>query len=164
MGANAKAKRLGALCRVLFERKVMIDNYDGDPRIVIDQDGASIEYIDGQPDMDAGLGNSDIIGLFTATGWPGNFLLEQEQRIGSDFEALALGPITLSKLADIENAARRAVQTDVANTDSITVSVVNPTGTRLDVLIRRAPPGRDVNELLITRYGLNWINQANTDN
>lgn len=138
----------------------MIDNYDGDPRIVIDQDGASIVYSDGQPGMDAGLGNSDIIGLFTAPGWPGNFLLEQDQQIGSDFETLATGSITLSVLADIEDAARRAIRADVANTDSVSVSVVNLIGTRLDVVIQRSPPGSDVDELLVTRHGLNWINQA----
>ena len=142
----------------------MIDNYDGDPRIIIDKNGASLCYADGQPSMDAGLGNSDIIGLFTSPGWPGNFLLDSDQQIGSDFEELATGSITLSKLADIEDAARRAIQTDIADTDSISVTVANPIGARLDVIIRRSPPGQDVDELLVTRYGLNWINQANMSN
>lgn len=139
----------------------MIDNYDGDPRIVIDKNGADLIYRDGQPSMDAGLGNSDIIGLFTAPGWPGNFLLEQDQQIGSDFEEVALGSVTLSKLADIENSARRAVQADTANTDSVSIAIANPIGTRLDLVIRRSPPGRDVDKLLVSRYGLNWINQVN---
>lgn len=140
----------------------MTDNYDGDPRIVIDENGASIEYADGQPSMDAGLGNNDIIGLFTAPGWPGNILLESDQQIGSDFEEQATGSITLEKLADIEDAARRAVQADVADTDNVSIEIANPIGTRLDIAIRRSPPGSDVNELLVSRYGLNWINQANT--
>lgn len=139
----------------------MIDNYDGDPRIVIDENGADLIYRDGQPSMDAGLGNNDIIGLFTAPGWPGNFLLEQDQRIGSDFEEVATGSITISKLADIEDSARRAVQTDVADTDSASVTITNPIGTRLDLVMRRSPPGRDVDKLLVSRHGLNWINQVN---
>lgn len=139
----------------------MTDNYDGDPRIVIGKDGAEIVYRDGQPVMDAGLENNDLIALFTAPGWPGNALLDADQQIGSDFEELATGSITLSKLADIENAARRALTSPVAVTDSVEVSVVNPAGTSLGVLIRRAPPGQDVGQLLVTRDGLNWVNQAN---
>ena len=139
----------------------MTDNYDGDPRIVIDKDGASIEYRDGQPVMDAGLENNDLIALFTEPGWPGNVLLEDDQQIGSDFEKLATGSITLSKLTDIENAARLALTSEIVSTDSIEVSVVNPAGTSLAVVIRRAPPGQDVGELLVSRDGLNWINQAN---
>ena len=139
----------------------MTDNYDGDPRIVIDKDGATLDYRDGQPVMDAGLENNDLIALFTEPGWPGNVLLEEDQQIGSDFEGLATGTITLSKLAIIENAARLALASPNAKTESIAVSVVNPAGSSLAVVIRRTPPGQDVGELLVTREGLNWINQAN---
>lgn len=139
----------------------MTDNYDGDPRIAIDKDGADIVYRDGQPVMDAGLENNDLIALFTAPGWPGNVLLENGQQIGSDFEEQALGSITLSKLAVIENSARLAIESPVAKTESVAVSVVNPAGSSLGVVIRRTPPGQDVGELLVTRDGLNWINQAN---
>jgi len=139
----------------------MTDNYDGDPRIVIDKDGANIIYRDGQPVMDAGLENNDLIALFTEPGWPGNVLLKDEQKIGSDFEKQATGSITLSKLAVIENSARRALTSPVAKTENLAVSVVNPTGLSLSVSIKRTPPGQDVGELLVTRDGLNWINQAN---
>ena len=139
----------------------MTDNYDGDPRIVIDKDGADLIYRDGQPVMDAGLENNDLIALFTEPGWPGNVLLEDDQQIGSDFEELATGTITLSKLATIENAARLALDSPNAKTESITVSVVNPAGSSLAVVIRRTPPGQDIGKLLVAREGLNWINQAN---
>ena len=139
----------------------MTDNYDGDPRIVIDKDGADLIYRDGQPVMDAGLENNDLIALFTEPGWPGNVLLEDDQQIGSDFEEQATGTITLSKLAIIENAARLALDSPNAKTESITVSVVNPAGSSLAVAIRRTPPGQDVGKLLVSREGLNWINQAN---
>ena len=139
----------------------MTDNYDGDPRIVIDKNGADLAYRDGQPVMDAGLENNDLIALFTEPGWPGNVLLEEDQQIGSDFEEQATGTITLSKLATIENAARLALISPNVKTEGIAVSVVNPTGASLAVVIRRAPPGQDIGELLVTREGLNWINQAN---
>ena len=139
----------------------MTDNYDGDPRIVIDQNGAELVYRDGQPVMDAGLENNDLIALLTAPGWPGNVLLDADQQIGSDFEELATGSITLSKLADIEDSARRALTASVASTDAVSVTANNPAGNSLSVQIRRTPPGQDVGELLVTRDGLNWINQAN---
>ena len=139
----------------------MTDNYDGDPRIVIDKDGADLIYRDGQPVMDAGLENNDLIALFTEPGWPGNVLLEDDQQIGSDFEEQATGTITLSKLATIENAARLALDSPNAKTESISVSVINPAGSSLAVAIRRTPPGQDVGKLLVAREGLNWINQAN---
>lgn len=139
----------------------MIDNFDGDPRIVVDADGADIVYRDGQPVMDAGLENSDTIALLTAPGWPGNDLLPPDQHIGSDFEKLATGPVTRSKLIEIENAARLALTGPIVDTDTVEVSAGNPSGTRVDVRIRRTPPGQDVDRLLVTRDGLNWINQAN---
>lgn len=138
----------------------MTDSYEGDPRISIGKNGAELVYSDGQPDMDAGLENNDIIALFTAPGWPGNALLDEAQRIGSDFEEKATGTVTLSRLALIEDAARRAVSSSVADTEAVTVSAANTAGTRLDVVIRRVPPGQDVQQLLVTRDGLNWINQA----
>lgn len=139
----------------------MTDKYDGDPRIVIDKNGADLIYRDGQPVMDEGLENNDLIALFTAPGWPGNVLLQDDQQIGSDFEERATGPITLSGIAVLENSARLALTSPIAKTESIAVSVINPAGSSLVVIIKRAPPGQDVGKLLVTRDGLNWINQAN---
>jgi len=140
----------------------MSDNFSGDPRIVIDADGADIIYRDGQPVMDSGLENSDIIALFTAPGWPGNDLLQEDQKIGSDFERLATGTITRSSMIDIANAARLALTSSTVNTDLVDVSVANPSGSRIDVRIRRSPPGQDIEELVISRDRMSWSNQAST--
>jgi len=131
-------------------------SYDGDPRIVITPDGADIVYRDGQPIMDYGLENSDIIALFTEQGWPGNALLAEP--IGSDFESMARGTITKTKLIDIANAARRALSSSVVDTVSVTVS--NPSGAGLEIAIERAPPGQDVQKMVVTRDNINWMNQS----
>jgi hypothetical protein len=138
-----------------------MDAYGGDPRITIDENGADLVYRDGQPVMDQGLENSDLISLFTAPGWCGNILLEEDQRIGSDFEKKATGTLTLSKLALIENAARLALISPSVLTENIQVSVVNTQGSGLSVVIRRGPPGQDIKELVLSRNGLNWLSQAN---
>lgn len=138
----------------------MTPGFDGDPRIFIDPNGAFLDYRDGQPVMDEGLENHDVIALLTTPGWVGNDLFADDEAIGSDFEQIARDTITLTSLNNTEDAARRALEADIAETESVDVAVNNPTGMRLDVLVRRAPPGGDVQSFLLTRDGSAWINQA----
>lgn len=137
-----------------------MSGYDGDPKLILTQDGAELVYNDGQPVMDAGLENNALIALFTAPGWVGNTILADDQQIGSDFEVQARGTLTLSKLADIENAASRALADDIQKLTENTASVINPSGNQLDMKLRLAPPGEDVDLLLTSKNGLNWRSQA----
>lgn len=135
--------------------------FEGDPKIFIGADGAYLEYRDGQPVMDEGLENHDVIALLTTPGWVGNDLFDEARQVGSDFEAIARGPITLSSLNDTAKAAERALAADIAETSEVEVAVANPTGSRLDVRIVRRPPGGDLQAFLLTRNGAAWINQVN---
>ena len=137
-----------------------MNNFDGDPKLILTENGAELVYQDGQPVMDQGLENNALIALFTKPGWAGNVLLADDQQIGSDFESQARGTLTLSKLADIENAASRALSSDVQKLTENIAEVNNPIGNRLDMLLRLAPPGEDVNLLLTSKNGLNWRSQA----
>lgn len=137
-----------------------MSGYDGDPKLILTQDGAELVYNDGQPAMDAGLENNALIALFTSPGWVGNTILGPDQQIGSDFESRARGTLTLSKLADIENSASRALASDIQKLTENTASVINPIGNRLDMKLRLAPPGEDVDLLLTSENGLNWRSQA----
>lgn len=134
--------------------------FEGDPKLVITKDGADLVYNNGQPVMDDGLENNALISLFTAPGWIGNTLLNEDQQIGSDFEILARGTLTLSKLADIENSADRALSTSFQKVTETSAQVNNPTGNQLDMLVRISPPGQDVDLLLTSKNGLNWRSQA----
>ena len=137
-----------------------MSGFEGDPKLILTAEGADLVYRDGQPVMDQGLENNALIALFTAPGWVGNTLLPLDQQIGSDFEAKARGTLTLSKLADIENAAALALASDVQKITNNVAQVINPTGNRLDMALRLAPPGEDVDLLLTSRNGLNWRAQA----
>ena len=134
------------------------DYTQGDPRISIDENGASIEWVDGQPVMDQGLENTAVIALFTGLNWVGNFYLRGEEKIGSDFESVSTSaPITLSKLADVEEAANRALKSELYEAE---IGTRNPRSAEIDVGIILTPPGQDVERLLVSTNGQNWQNQA----
>ncbi len=135
------------------------DVFQGDPRLILDENGARLQFIGGHPLLDQGLENLALISLFTAPGWAGNDLFaDAAQQIGSDFESSAKQPITLSALNDIRNAAIKALENPAFG--KVTVDVTNPTGIRIQVSIRIEPPGADMQELLLTTNGLNWQAQA----
>jgi hypothetical protein len=135
----------------------MIDPYQGDPRLFLDENGSELEFKNGQPVVDQGLENSALISLFTAPGWAGNIFLAASQKIGSEFEELASGTITLQSLIDTEKAALSALDDEAYG--EVSVEVVNSNSYRLNTKIRISPPGRDVDTLLVQKNGLNWIAQ-----
>lgn len=140
----------------------MSDRFSGDPKIYLTQDGAEMLFEGGQPVMDSGLENLAGISLFTAPGWWGNSLtLNEDEKIGSDFEETALGPITLQKLADIKQIGESALDNQAFG--DVDMTVINPVNWRIDVATVISPPGQDIGQLILTRNGQNWINQANQD-
>lgn len=137
----------------------MADNFSGDLKIVIDEDGADIILKDGQPVMDKGLENYVGISLFTRKGWAGNvFFRNEEQKIGSDHEVETEKPITLKQLVVIENEIEKALTTEVFGQKEITIS--NPEKNHINEHIKIQPPGSSSQELLIKNFGINWIEQA----
>lgn len=136
----------------------MSDIFQGDPRLVLDENGADLPFRGGQPIMDRGLENLVLISLFTKPGWAGNVLFPDEnQKIGSDFEDSTNQAITLQSLNDTRQAALEALKNDAfADVD---VEVTNPVSTRRDILIKISPPGRDQQTLLLQKNGTNWIFQ-----
>jgi phage gp46-like protein len=117
---------------------------------------ADFRYIAGNPVMDQGVRNAAIISLFTDEGWGGNVFLPPESRIGSDFNKLCKGTITLSRLADIENAAVRALQSKLF--PKVEAEARNPDGDHLEVNIKIGSGG----SLSLNRESALW--QAQTRN
>jgi hypothetical protein len=134
------------------------DIFQGDPAIKITENGATLVFTGGQPVMDSGVHNQALISLFTEKGWPGNHLLKPQSQIGSDFEKLARGPITLSSLARIEQTAVAALKADIFGT--VTTVASNPESWRTEVRILIEPPGGSEVEILLVSNGQNWISQA----
>lgn len=133
--------------------------YQGDPKLSLGPDGSRLTFIAGQPVLDKGLENMVMLLLFTKRGWCGNSLFDNPaNHIGSDFEATFGAPITIQALNDRRDAAEKALQNPIFG--RVTVTVINPTGYIIQVMIRIEPPGQDVQTLLITRNGQNWTAQA----
>jgi phage gp46-like protein len=140
----------------------VIERYEGDPKLVLDENGADLVYRGGQPVMDRGLENAALISLHTRE-WCGNVLMrEPAQRLGSSYEQENEQPLTVSALARIGAAARQAVQwmLDRGVAKDIQAVSSNPTGRRTQTAVKILPPSNDPVVLLTGKYGANWIAQA----
>jgi hypothetical protein len=133
----------------------MTDRYSGDPRLVLTPNGATLDYQGGQPVMDQGFENCALLSLLIKEGWVGNIFLEPEERVGSDCLDTWQKPITLSGLADDENAAVRALSTSKCF-GSVTAEASNPVTDHLDVSIKIGSGGA----LSLTREKSLWAAQA----
>ena len=131
----------------------MTNRFEGDPKLYFTNNGAELRYEGGQPVMEQGLENQALISLFTREGWCGNVFLPPENHVGSDYEAACAGSITRSKLADIEDAAVRAMQSKAFQ--QLDAEAVNPRSDTLIVRITGGPGGA----LSFTREGGLWQNQ-----
>lgn len=135
-----------------------LDRFQGDPRLIMHNSGVTLDFLGGQPDMDQGFENQAQIALFTSPGWWGNLLTDNpDEKIGSNFEEQARGAITLSKLNDIKQSGESALASPAFG--NVEMTVTNPEHWRIDATTLIQPPGQDVQELLISRNGQNWINQ-----
>lgn len=124
------------------------DIHEGDPKIVITSDGASLEFKGGQPVMDRGIENSVIIDLGTKSigidshqnGWIGNHLFgDPAQRIGTDYQnSFENQPITLSGLATREQATKAALTGSIYG--EIETVVTNPSADKIINQIKVNPP------------------------
>jgi len=137
----------------------MIDNTQGDPKIFINENGAYLKWVNGQPIMDAGIENIATISLLTAENWWGNDLWPNpDNKAGSDFEEVSRQPITLTSLVDVEQSAEKALENQAFG--EVVAEVSNPRASGLDFVARVSPPGSDSQTFALTRNFQNWVNQA----
>ena len=111
----------------------MMNYFEGEPKLYLTPNGANLLYQAGQPVMERGKENQVYISLLTKKGWCGNIFLLPENNIGSDYEETCAGSITLSKLADIENSAIRALTSKTFQ--KVNAEAKNPNADNLDVKI-----------------------------
>jgi phage gp46-like protein len=140
----------------------VIERYEGDPKLILDENGADLVYRGGQPVMDRGLENAALISLHTRE-WCGNALMrEPAQRLGSKYEQENEQPLTISALARIGGAARQALQwmLDRGVAKDIQAVSSNPTGRQTQTVVKISPPSNDPVILLTKRFGVNWVAQA----
>ncbi len=141
------------------QKPILIDRTQGDPRLVLTENGSKIVFKGGQPILDQGVENLALISLFTRRGWVGNILFKDPlQKIGSDFVDAGLEPVTLRSLNNVRDAAIKALNHPLFGTVDVMVS--NPTSyqTKVDIILK--PPGEDIKTLTLVKNGLNWIVQT----
>lgn len=137
--------------------------FSGDPYIKIGDNGATIVVKGGQPVMDEGLENIVNISLFTLSGWFGNiFAKSKSEEIGSDFVNVAGASITRTSLIDMQNEAEDALQILINENAAASVEVVvsNPNAKNIQIEERIQRPSGEIETLLQTRYGQNWVAQS----
>ena len=130
-----------------------INRFEGEPKLFLLADGAEILYEAGQPIMEQGLENQAYISLFTRQGWLGNVFLQNNYKIGSDFEETCEGAITRTKLVDIEDAAAKALLSKAF--PHVNADARNPVSDKL--LLEATVNGGAV--ISLSREGALWQNQ-----
>ena len=139
----------------------MTDKYDGDPAIIITEDGADFQVVGGQPLMDTGLENHSIISMMTVPGWWGNDLEQVANRkINSKWIGYHNQSVTRQSLIDTARAAESDLKPGNYFGD-IKALATNPVSQEVLTEIQLKAPSGDVTELALTQQGINWINQKN---
>jgi len=100
--------------------------YDGDVRLTNTIDGGSIEFIAGQPVMDATIETAAYISLFTERRWWAN---EPGTDIGSDLETILAGRLTTATINSARDEISRSlawmtVTVEAAGIDVVHISIV----------------------------------------
>lgn len=139
----------------------MIDIYEGDPKIFIDEEGMDWNFPGdgGQPEMEQGVENQALISLFTDEGWPGNFYFKNvDQKIGSDYSEKTKLPITLPNLEVIRKSSIKALKNPIFGT--VTSVVTAPKNNFIKNVMTVSPIGGGIDELILTKNGINWKIQS----
>ena len=138
--------------------------YQGDPKINITENGAEINFPGnaGQPEMEQGVENLAILSLFTKQKWEGNFYFKNaDNKIGSDYEKTSQLPITLSNIELLRQSTIRSLGNKAFGSVNSDVTVPSSNGWKNVIDIK--PPGKDSQEIILQKNGLNWILQKLKD-
>jgi phage gp46-like protein len=136
----------------------------GDPKMVLTPDGMTLEFVDGLPVIDSGIGNIATISLGTEEGYALNAVARNSaESIGSSFIEESRKPITLNQIKVLEDAAEKAFQWAIEGgliaSVSASIEYVKSTGYWLEIII--TPPTDEKHILLYSRNGENWVEQKN---
>lgn len=146
----------------------MIDNFQGDPKIFLGENGSYLKFIAGQSIMDQGFENPINILLFTRKGWSGNALVsDPNDHIGSDFEKATEQALNLNTFNDIRKQGLLALKQleERKLVKDIEIKVSNPVANELHIEFEITSLEGDLHRLLLVKNGINWyyqdVNPAN---
>lgn len=124
-------------------------NLDGDIKLTPSPDGATLTWIGGQPEMDAGLWTAVYLSLFTESGFWGDPLL------GSSLHTLTDATLSNQTRLNAAEAARNAlawlIEEGIA--ESVVVEAEIPAPNRLDFVVTITEPA---GEPVAYRYSQTW--------
>src|SRR4030043_476291 len=109
----------------------MLNRYQGDPLLSIDENGYDIPFYGGQPVMDRGYINEILLSLFIRKGYILSKLIGAEGLEGSGFLDACSMPLTISNI----NIIRQSIEKAITIPGDVEVFVNNPSGSRLEILI-----------------------------
>jgi phage gp46-like protein len=136
------------------------DQYQGDPKIFLEQNGSFLQFLFGQPIMDADIWNAVLISLNTREGWAGNvFFRKDVEKIGSDFEETTEEIISIQAINAMANSGKRALQwlIDVVLASEISFVAINPSGHNLEFQIEILKPDGSILKIVEVKNGERWI-------
>jgi hypothetical protein len=138
----------------------MTDIFDGDPLIVLTENGAEMVINGGQPVMDQGFLNHNNFSWLTEAGhWSDDIEPNAARRPnGALMEIIKKNrPTTRQSLIDTERAAEADVKGDEYKTVQSTAT--NPTSNNININTEFTPPTSDPFKLRLERVGQNWKSQ-----
>ncbi len=136
----------------------MTDIFDGDPLIVLTDNGAEMIFNGGQPVMDQGfLNHNDFSWLTEAGHWSDDIEPNAARRPNGALLEAIKKPITRQSLIDTERAAEAEVKDDEYRTVQSTAT--NPTSNNISIETLFTPPTTDPFILRLDRVGQNWKSQ-----
>lgn len=134
------------------------DIFQGDPLITLDEDGADMVFVSGNPIMDQGYINQVNFSIFTESGhWTEDLERNANKRYKGLFLKAAKKPITRQSLIDDARALEADLQSPAFRT--VQAEVVNPKYNGIDAEVTYTPPSNQREKLRLTRQGKNWISQ-----
>jgi hypothetical protein len=136
---------------------MIIDRFQGDPKLFLTANGADLSVSGGQPLMDKGIENHVQISLFTREGWAGNNYLKQNEKMGSSFEKDSSGVIRARTTNDVRQSCINALKNPAFGESECTVT--NPESNTLVVTYVVRPKSNDPQVFIFEKNGANWREQ-----
>ncbi|MFW6312270.1 MAG: phage GP46 family protein [Spirochaetota bacterium] len=140
-----------------------VTRYDGDIALISSNDGGDILFESGQARMEQGLFSAVYMSLFTESGWWGNRVLAEEERIGCRIEELRSRTLTnstrLDFIAEARNALAWMVDQGIAGRVDVDAAIVAPG--MIGVIVTIHQPGSETPQSV--RFGLSWDATLDTE-
>jgi phage gp46-like protein len=132
--------------------------FDGDPKMYSTGGESDLLIADGQPVMDEGLENAVFLSLFSTTGWWGNAVSSEDEKLGSELQTVLRRTLNNAARLDAEQYAKDALAwlLSAGIAKSVAVSATIPAVGVLGLVVTVEQPDRTS----AVRYQINWAEMS----